>query len=138
MSKLGLGIMINSLEGGRAEESAEAISGCLGQRIVTVKLEAGEALVLSFENGSKLRLQDDGRSCCENRYMVCDDNLPYFAGSEFRDLEVTNAEEDDGGNFHEVQFLVVHTDKGDITVSNHNEHNGYYGGISLIATREEA
>lgn len=34
---------------------------------------------------------------------------------------------------HEVQFLVVHTDKGDLTMSSHNEHNGYYGGFSIEA-----
>ena len=47
------------------------------------------------------------------------DNLPYEDGD------------------HEVCFLEVGTDDGFITISNHNEHNGYYGG-SLIPLRPGA
>jgi hypothetical protein len=37
---------------------------------------------------------------------------------------------------HEVQFLVVKTDKGNITFQTHNEHNGYYGGFYIQASLE--
>ncbi len=32
---------------------------------------------------------------------------------------------------HEVSFLEIETNKGQISVASHNEHNGYYGGICL-------
>lgn len=38
---------------------------------------------------------------------------------------------------HEVQFLHVKTSKGSFAVSNHNEHNGYYGGFNVEASLEE-
>jgi hypothetical protein len=42
--------------------------------------------------------------------------------------------EDD--NAHEIVFVEVGTDKGFITIVNHNEHNGYYGGFALTITEE--
>ena len=42
---------------------------------------------------------------------------------------------DDGNNdeIHEIQFLDVKTSKGVFQISNHNVHNGYYGGFWVIA-----
>jgi len=31
-----------------------------------------------------------------------------------------------------VQFLTIITDNGTFTVSNHNIHNGYYGGFFIV------
>jgi hypothetical protein len=33
---------------------------------------------------------------------------------------------------HEVQFLIVDTDKGSFTCESHNVHNGYYGGFLVV------
>ena len=50
---------------------------------------------------------------------------------ELRDAP--NVEDDEYGNVHEVQFLVVTTSKGAFTIETHNEHNGYYGGFFIEA-----
>ena len=40
---------------------------------------------------------------------------------------------DDIGEKHEVQFLEIKTDRGVLTMANHNEHNGWYGGFWIVA-----
>lgn len=95
-------------------------------------------LRLRFSDGSGVRLHDDGLSCCENRYMVCDDNLDEHIGTtiqgvELRDGQTTTSEY---GDLHEVQFLVVKTSAGAFTVSNHNEHNGQYSGFHVVAAED--
>ena len=128
----GMGVMIGLLFG--SGESARLMRAAVGKRIVALHL-TDDALHLELSDGSKLRLADEGQSCCENRYMRTDDDLSYFVGAELRGAEVRDApliEDDDCA--HEVQFLVVQTDKGDITMSSHNEHNGYYGGFLIQAS----
>lgn len=133
---LGMGVMIGLLGGNR--ESAEAFTVAVGKRIAAVKLdesvEEDGALVLTFDDGSRLALYDDGRSCCESRYMRTDDNLAYHVGAQLLDAEVLDGptvEED--YETHETAFLHVRTTKGVIVVNTHNDHNGYYGGILIRA-----
>lgn len=93
-----------------------------------------DAMLISFSNGWWLKLFEAGQSCCELRYMVCDDNLAAFSGASFIGVDVLDAPNvEDRGGEHEVQFLHVRTSDGTITASNHNEHNGYYGGFCLKA-----
>lgn len=113
---------------------------------------AGDVLCISFEDGSRLEIVDGGQSCCEDRYMRTDDDLNYYKGSELYNVEVRDAgetaefntevlakvnkalhaiEKETKGRRHEIQFLLITTSKGVFTISNHNEHNGYYGGFSL-------
>lgn len=65
--------------------------------------------------------------------MRTDDNLADYVGGQLLDMELRDApeQEDEHGDVHEVQFLVVKTSKGQFTMSNHNEHNGYYGGFYI-------
>lgn len=130
----GLGVMIANMAGNG--DSVEAFKEALGKKIAVVKLN-GDELQFTMEDGYRFGLYDDGQSCCERRYMVCDDDLASFAGATLMDGEVASAPDDDGGNddAHEVQFLRVHTDKGVIVCSNHNEHNGYYGGFAIRARK---
>jgi len=90
-------------------------------------------LKISFDDGTKMVLFDDGQSCCERRYMVCDDDLDYYAGATLLNIKIgdTSKVKDEEFSVHQVQFLRVTTDKGTIVCSNHNEHNGYYGGFSI-------
>lgn len=86
-----------------------------------------------FKNGKGLEFLDDGQSCCEYRYMTIDDNLDEYAGATFDSFDVVDAPEiEDDGEVHEVQFLRIHTSFGDLSIANHNEHNGYYGGFDVI------
>jgi len=136
MSQPGMGVMIKMLMG-RSEEDVKLITEAVGKRISKVWLdEESDQLKFLFEDETTLSLYDDGQSCCENRYMQTDDDLNEFAGAVLMDVEIKDAPdaEDDYGEVHEVQFLDVKTDKGVFQMSNHNEHNGYYGGFWIQAS----
>jgi hypothetical protein len=133
MSQPGLGFMISQLGGN--EQSVEAYMAAIGKTILKAEI-VDDALNITFIDGTGVRFYDDGQSCCEHRYMRTDDELTSFTGARLLGAEILNGpdEEDDYG-VHEVQFLKITTSKGIFTVSSHNEHNGYYGGISCrVAT----
>lgn len=98
---------------------------------IQMRGEDAESLRLCFSDGSVIEVFDDGQSCCERRYMVCDDKLEDFKGATLTSMELRDGPTDESDDVHEIQFLLVNTSKGTFTVSNHNEHNGYYGGFSL-------
>lgn len=133
---LGLGVMISMLGGN--ENSVKAFQSTINKTITELSLGADDALHFTFEDGSKLKLFDDGQICCESRYMRTDDNLSAFVGSKLLDAEVRGApdEPNEYGDVHEVAFLIITTDKGAFTMATHNEHNGYYGGFSIRAAAE--
>lgn len=126
----GIGYMISFLGGNK--ETVEVHNGAIGKVITKAAMEKDE-LHLSFQDGTGIRFLDDGQSCCESRFMTCDDDLSVFPGSIFNGAEIRDAPNMESSyGEHEVQFLVVNTSKGQFTVASHNEHNGYYGGIALI------
>lgn len=136
MGQLGIGAMLGRLCGNK--ESVEAITSVLNKKIKSVRVdEEMNALRFEFEDGTKFKIFDDGQSCCESRYMRTDDDLSEFEGAVFQNAELKDAPniEDEYGD-HEVQFLEIQTDKGVFTCSNHNEHNGYYGGFWIICALE--
>ncbi len=126
---LGFGVLISHLAGN--EDSVKSFSGSINKTIVALSI-SDDALHFTFDDGSKIKLFDDGQSCCENRYMRTDDELSYYIGSQLLGAEIKDAPsiECNYGE-HEVQFLEVQTSKGVFTLSSHNEHNGYYGGFSI-------
>lgn len=135
---LGMGVMIGLLSGNA--NSVEAFKHAIGKTLVSATLE-GDVLSLKLGDGSTVRVSDDGQSCCESRYMVCDDDLSSFDGAEIVDFELRDAPSPDSPDHyteHDVQFFVVKTTKGEIVCSNHNEHNGYYGGFLIRASLESA
>jgi len=133
---LGVGVMINMLGGN--EETVNALKVCLNKKIEKVYLdEASDKLRFEFEDKTRLAVFDDGQSCCEHRYMQTDDDLPYFSGATFLDVEIKSADTIEGDyDVHETQFLEIKTDKGVFTMANHNEHNGYYGGFWIVASMD--
>jgi hypothetical protein len=129
----GLGVMIQSLGGN--EETVNAVKNALGKTIKDVKL-VGDVLIISFEDGSGIRITDDGQSCCEHRYMNTDDDLTDFEGATLNDMELSDGPTDEEEySCVESQFLKISTSKGGFTVVNYNSHNGYYGGF-WITVRE--
>lgn len=142
---LGLGVMISMLGGN--DQTVQSINACLGKTIKTVVVnpEGDGSLDFVFSDDSTLTVFDSGRSCCESRYMTCDDNLDDFVGDVLIGMEISEVsdvsrdEEDDDwyADYHEQQFLRVKTNKGTMTVCTHNEHNGYYGGFYLAARTSE-
>jgi hypothetical protein len=109
-----------------------------------------EQLAIEFNEGRTLVIADNGQSCCESRYMTCDDDLSGHEGGSLLYVEMDAAappskadvvvepepaEDDwDSDNCHETMFVKVQTTKGSFTLCTHNEHNGYYGGFSLEMT----
>ena len=112
----------------------------VGKMISNVSL-VDNCLELSFEDGSNLKFYDDGQDCCEYRYFSCDgDDLSQFIGDNYIEAFVKDApnikEDDEGDDYHEVCFLEVRTSRGTITISAHNEHNGYYGGFGITVSED--
>jgi hypothetical protein len=92
-------------------------------------------LTLSLSGGVSLIFYDDGQDCCEHRYMNTDDDLSQYVGARFLGAELREYKGDVGDDRHDVlecQFLAILTDRGNITVANYNEHNGYYGGFDIV------
>lgn len=132
-----IGVM-NGMLGGNAE-SVAAFAGAVGKTIAALRLGDDDALHFEFSDGSKMKLSDEGQSCCESRYMRTDDSLSEYVGAKLLGAEIKEApdvQEDDDWNVHEVQFLEVQTDRGVFTMASHNEHNGYYGGFWIVAAAE--
>lgn len=133
---LGFSVMLGMLAGN--EDSVNAFQDAVGKIISDLRLGEDDILHFVFEDDAKLKLFDDGQSCCEHRYMHTDDDLDYFIGTKFLDAEIRSApnEPDEWGE-HEVQFLIVSTSGGEFTMVTHNEHNGYYGGFLIRAAIED-
>lgn len=118
----------------------ENLDKFVGKVVQSVELGSDDALHFMFADGSKMKMWDDGQSCCESRYMTCDDDLSYFSGSKLLSVEVKYAQQSEYSDYyetiHEVQFLEVMTDRGCFTMATHNEHNGYYGGFCVRVEAE--
>lgn len=128
---LGLKVMINALAGWNGDDKLEA---AIGKTVQSAEFK-NDKLKLSFTDGTGIYLFDDGQSCCENRYMTTDDDVANLSGQVFHGIEIREAPDVNDGSGdeepHEVQFLAVKTDKGEVVFETHNEHNGYYGGFSI-------
>ena len=109
-----------------------------GPVIKDVTMDEDE-ITLHF-TGGRLSLRDCGQSCCEERYMSTDDDIRGLIGQRFVCWEIKDGpdeSDEDDYNVHETQFLEIKTETGFVTVVNHNEHNGYYGGFSIQETWED-
>lgn len=127
---LGLTVMLNLLCG-KGGESPEKYYG----KTIREASLIDNIFSLQFDDGVKITLTDEGQSCCEDRYITCDDNISDLHGDVLRTIEVS-----DGGSIetdygdHEMAIVKIASDKSSITLTTHNEHNGYYGGFSLMIT----
>ena len=133
-----LGAMIRRVFGN--QNSGNALAESLNKQISKLTLEDA-ALRFTFTDGTKIQLTDMGQSCCESRYMRTDDDPSYYVGAILLDAEIKEVpngpDESYIGGEHEVQFLEIKTDKGSFTCACHNEHNGYYGGFAIEASKIE-
>jgi hypothetical protein len=116
------------------------LSGYIGKEIKDVVLSLGEDnsyLRIVFTDYTAIRIFDGGQQCCEYRYMTCDDNLDNLDGTLTEVLEKKGPFEAEGDDAcHETCFIEIRTSKGFITLTTHNEHNGYYGGFELTIVEE--
>lgn len=103
----------------------------LGRKIVSAEILDNE-LRLAFSDGSVIQVGDGGQNCCERRYMTTDDDVSDLVGCYLFSIGVKDGPDlEDDGDCHEIRFLEIGTNQGCITLVNHNEHNGYYGGFNL-------
>ena len=131
VSAPGLGVMLSYLGGN--EKTIAALEEAKGRRVLAVSL-ADDALRVHLTGGA-LKIYDDGQSCCEARYITCDDDLGGCDWGTLVGVEQRGGawEEGSSAECHETAFVVVTTSLRTITICTHNEHNGYYGGFALRA-----
>lgn len=101
-----------------------------------------ESMTLKFEDGRGIQIIDAGQDCCEHRYMTTDDNVADLIGGMLRKIEEKPGPEvEEEYDVHETCFVEVATQDDHIIITNHNEHNGYYGGflmrVFVVGTDEE-
>jgi len=123
----------------------EDLNELSGRKITSIVLgQSGDYSVLRLSIGDNLfDIYDSKRSCCERRYMTTDDGLDEYVGATFLSIELREATEEwvddefDMMDSHSsaIQFLVIITDRGNISFANHNEHNGYYGGFEIVINK---
>jgi hypothetical protein len=106
----------------------------LGKPITGIELTPDSELLIRFQHTTIL-FRDTGQCCCEDRYMRTDDDISSVIGARYLGYELKDAPSIEFEYCeHEVQFLDIRTSAGTLTFSNHNEHNGYYGGFNLQST----
>lgn len=131
MSNLGMGAMLHTLSGG----SPKSAQDYYGKVIKTAVFNKGaDDVRITFEDGVAIRIWDSGQSCCESRYMTCDDSLSDLNGKTLAEITVKPGPytTDEYGDNHEIAFLEIKTTDGtSVSFATHNEHNGYYGGFGL-------
>ncbi len=130
MSELGIGTMMYLLGDG----TQNSASKYYGRKIIAAKFE-NDKFSITFKDGVSIDITDNGQSCCENRYMVCDDVPEDLVGGKLRAITLKYSEgESEYDGCHEICFIEIATNKTSITLATHNEHNGYYGGFGLNIT----
>lgn len=131
MSQAGVGAMLHYLGGGSEHDPKEYY----GKTIISAEI-ADDRLRIRFTDGTAIEIWDNGQSCCEHRHMTTDDDVKSLWGEKLVRVEAKSGPDVEGeyGECHEQVFVEVGTDKGFITIVNHNEHNGYYGGFGLTIT----
>lgn len=94
-----------------------------------------DEIKIDFQDGTKIRIYDGGQLCCERRYMTFDDDPADLLTKRWKHATVKGTKDltvDHDYDSHEVEFLEIMTEDGShITIANHNEHNGFYGGFDL-------
>jgi hypothetical protein len=124
---LGIGVMISELSGGNRNHPNKYI----GKKITNATYD-DHYFELEFEGGQKIHIVDDGQSCCEYRYITCDDDLDDLIGYALLGIEEKPGPEyDEDYDVHETMFVEIMSSGGGVTFTTHNEHNGYYGGFAL-------
>lgn len=112
----------------------EWMKGVCGKLIERIEVE-DDSIIIALVGGQVFELQHV-QDCCERRYFVLDDDVTYYHSAELRDIKMARwanlgYEPQNYVDTHEIMFLDIYTTKGVISICAHNEHNGYYGGISV-------
>lgn len=132
---LGMGVMLGMLSGN--EKSVNTFQAHKDKEIKDLGI-VDNVLLFTFTDGTRMKLFDDGQSCCEARWMHTDDKLIDFIGATLQGADIREGPTKDADDEpEESQFLIVSTSRGQFTVVNYNAHNGYYGGFWIVAAHVE-
>jgi hypothetical protein len=104
-----------------------------GKQIASISISDDTACVFKFTDGSAATISDEGQSCCESRWMTCDDDLEVHKDAILKGIEILESDDepvDDNSECTEIVFLRIDTSAGSFRLCMHNSHNGYYGGFS--------
>jgi hypothetical protein len=121
------------------EDRIKEIINKVKDKVIT-KVDFDEAqLIIHFEDESFITVVDWGQSCCESRYITCDDDVNSIVGSKLMAIDLIDGSEQGDGifHYHQYAFVDVKTDLTSIKLCTHNEHNGYYGGFSINVIYDE-
>lgn len=97
-----------------------------------IVVEEENGCTFHFEKGPQMTIDDGGQSCCETRWMTCDDDLKQFKGARLTGAELLEGptfENDEYDCPHDSVFLRIDTTAGSFRLCMHNRHSGYYGGF---------
>ena len=128
MSQLGIDATLRTL----ARSSEYDAVDCIGRLIADAKIEDNK-LLLTFQDGKRIAIFNEGQSSYEYRHMTTDDDISSLVGQTLMRIDGKDGPSTDGGEegLHETCFVEVGTDAGFITLVNHNERNGFYCGFGL-------
>src|SRR5688572_26528754 len=84
---MGVGALVHMLGGGSRHNASEFY----GRTVIAAGL-SDERLSLTLEDGEIIQIWDDGQSCCESRYITCDDDLSKIIGGKLVRIETREAE----------------------------------------------
>lgn len=82
----GIGAMIHILSGGSDHDPSEYY----GNKIVAARLDKEadpERVEIVFDGGKTIHIWDNGQSCCESRYITCDDDWAVLIGGKLLAIE---------------------------------------------------
>ncbi len=107
------------------------------RNLIIKVIESGvgdRGLKVKFAGDRVWEIYDNAQSCCEERYVIIRDDLSRFADSQLYSIMLGDfaVEQSDIDGVKEIQFLIIKTSKGTISVPNYNCHNGRYGGFELV------
>ena len=123
----GMGAMLHYLSGGSEHNPEEYYN-----KVIDKAFLEDDIFNIHFKDGIKITITDEGQSCCESRYITTDDEPSVLNGHKLIKIETKEAPTiEDVWEVHEQVFIEIATDKAFITLTTHNEHNGYYGGVAL-------
>lgn len=125
----GLGSMLYVLGGGSPKDPKDYA----GRLISEVSMN-DNVFYITFQGGVQIKIWDNAQSCCESRYMTTDDDPLDLVGKKLVHIVSKEAPQPEGDHWgeHDIVFIEIMVDSGHtVTLVNHNEHNGYYGGFGL-------
>lgn len=140
MYKDDVGIRFNNYIGEEFEGDEHILPKKIRGKLITGAKYCNEdeslpRLYIYFSDGSNLRLQEQGIQCCESRYFTFDDEIDDLLGGNIVDIILKSYKSEEDGR-DEIVFVEIVTSNCSFNFCAHNDHNGYYSGLSIYLAYE--